>query len=1163
MKIFKKLALCACSLALAAGVSVAEAQQLAFPGAEGFGRYAKGARSVANPKVYHVTNLDDSGAGSFRDAVSASGRIIVFDVAGTINLKSALVVKGGNTILGQTAPGEGIQVYGNRVSFSGANDLIVRYIRFRMGDPGDSGKDACGIANGTDMIFDHLSVLWGKDENFSVSWDNKGEKPGNITIQNSIIGQGLQSHSCGGLIQTDGGVTLFRNLYIENKTRNPKVKGLNQYVNNVVYNWGEGGCYIMGDTEGASWAHIENNYFMNGPWNGAAAPFTRGTSAFHYYAPGNYYDGNKDGVLNGQEMTPEETNGKQNGTAPYSTWVDGLDALNNTVIHEVIHGDSNNPEKITSEEDRTIPKPIPAIESMMTAPEAFEWISKNVGPSLPAYDEVDTYILDELMTLGTGGTKNGITSVKQLPHKGTGVISGGVKPLDTDNDGIPDEWEIANGLNPNDASDAVAINADGYTNLESYSHTINSAYPYIKKPINLAVTNQAKESVSLSWDINGNTENPFEIEAATDGKTFTKVAEAPAGATSVTVEGLTPMTQYTFRIHSFNADGVLSDYAEVATETIGDPSAPKPSTDPFPAVGAKEGIANGITFTWVDNIKTYGGDVTYALYLGTDAAALEKKAEGLKKTEWATTELEANKTYYWRVDATNSIGTTEGTVWNFSTTAGGVLFYADFYTQPEEFGAKYAAITGNTNIMNAKNTTATFNGMVIGSGDNGQRIIAMNGANNSSDLSADYGPASEEDRGASDRCVQFYSGGYIETPEVQGPCVVTLFIGNPDKSAKTAKFYTIVGGEETEANIALGAAKKVFKYTTTYTNAGAVKFRFDANGKKLNVNDVIIERYIAPDGEEPLELTAGSLVNDVDYTDGAISLTFNQEVKYNDNATISGDHQFEEINIGVAGSKLNIAYEALDANSSYSISFAEGVLTNIAGDRSFVGEIKINTGDFPAAKNEGETHWGKAIATLPANFVPFNATAPFTTVGSLVQTQQNDYPHWVQVGGGDKAGEIAEDHVSFRSATSSDKVMTYFDGPAKKIYVKISAEDGTSGSIKIQETRNPDIKNAPTWRTIRVLTHKDLPFEGEFELNPEARFVKIVPATVAGTLNLEQFRISDADGNFGDDYNFDGIADIIADDNDPDAPVYNLLGIRVDSSYKGIVIKNGKKYIQR
>lgn len=116
-----------------------------------------------------------------------------------------------------------------------------------MGKGGDSGKDAITIAEGKRMIFDHLSVSWGRDETFSISGTGT-----NITVQNSIIAQGLQTHSCGGLMETDGGVSLLRNLYIDNKTRNPKVKGVNEFTNNVVYNWGGGGGYIAGGSSSES-----------------------------------------------------------------------------------------------------------------------------------------------------------------------------------------------------------------------------------------------------------------------------------------------------------------------------------------------------------------------------------------------------------------------------------------------------------------------------------------------------------------------------------------------------------------------------------------------------------------------------------------------------------------------------------------------------------------------------------------------------------------------------------------------------------------------------------------------------------------------------------------------------------------------------------------------
>lgn len=1157
MKILKKFALSACALSLGLGAYAAETELLAFPGAEGFGRYTKGARAAATPEIYHVTNLNDAGPGSLRDAVSQPGRIVVFDVAGTINLKSRLIFKSNVTVLGQTAPGEGIQVYGNGVSFSNANNIIVRYMRLRMGIKGDNGKDACGTADKThDQIFDHMSVLWGRDENFSISSNSKGTGPVNITIQNSIIGQGLQSHSCGGLIQTDGGVTLYRNLYIENKTRNPKVKGLNQYVNNVVYNWGDGGCYIMSDSEGDSWAEIQNNYFMRGPWNSATKPFSRGRKGFRFFGAGNYYDDNKDGVLNGRLLSTEEMLGTQSDGSQ-SVYLESIDAVNAAIDEFNVA----NADKIAANSQVEV-QHITPIKDMMSAEEAYAWILENVGPNLPARDEVDQYIIDELASYGAKGTKNGITSEAQLPHRGTGILSGGVKPLDSDGDGIPDAWEIANGLNPNDPSDAVKLNAEGYTNIEAYSFSITEAYPYIKKPVKLAVTDQQKETLTLTWDINKNTTHGFEIETSTDGTNFTKASTVAAGEATATLTGLTPRTKYWVRLRSVGPDGLASDYTDtVETETIGDPAAPAPSTNPFPAIGAKEGVANGLTFTWVDDVKTYGGETTYTVYLGTSADNLEKKAEGLTKKEWACNELEAGKTYYWRVDATNSIGTTAGTVWSFTTTSGGILFYTDFTSTPEEYATAYGGATANTDIFKkgSKNDSKTFNGMVIGVGANASRIVHMPGCH-SSDSSKDYGPASVDDEGATANAIQFINGSeYVTTPTVSGPCVVTYWLGNTGSSQQTAKLVTVAGGEESVQDLVIGSKKRIFKFTITYPNAGDVQFRLESNGKKFNVNDILVERYVAPEGEQTLELSAGDLVNNVSYEDGSVTLKFNQEVKYNGTAAVSGIHQYEDIAVSASGTNLSIAYTALDINSTYTVKFSSGDLTDVAGKQSFVGEVQINTSDYARAVASGDKHFGKAIKNLPANFAPFNVVAPFETVGSKVQTAGNDYPHWCQVGGGND-GTVAADYVAFSSASKNDKVMGYFEGPAKKIAVDLSAEEGTSVCFKVQESRNPDL--SPAWRTIRVFTEKDLPFKGEFELNPESRFIKIVPISLSGTAKLNGLRISDANGFFGDDYTESGIDDIIVDTDD-NAPIYNILGIQVDENYKGIVIKNGKKYIQR
>ena len=791
---------------------------LAFPGAEGFGRYATGARASSSPTIYHVTNLNDSGTGSFRDAVTSPNRIVVFDVSGVIRLTSTLVFSNNLTILGQTAPGEGVQLYGDRVSFSGANNIIVRYLRIRMGIDGTSGKDAAGVANGRNMIFDHLSVLWGRDECFSVSWDSKGTEPTDITIQNSIIGQGLQTHSCGGLIQTDGGVTLFRNLYIENKTRNPKVKGLNQYINNVVYNWGNGGCYIMGgDSEGTSWADIENNYFIKGPWAGTA-PFTNGNSNFNAFLSGNWYDSNANGTLDGHQMTISENNG---GCNPVSS-LQALDAMS------------------------SCPKAHPEIASMMSAQDALKWIIDSVGPSLPVRDEVDKYLIDELISYGKGGSTGGITTEKTLPHGGTGRLFSGSKPQDSDNDGMPDEYEKAVGLNPNDAKDAVNVAANGYLNIENYSFTIHEAYPYIKGVTDLKVKEQGINSITIQWTDNADNETGYQVEMSTDGKTWSEPEFLKKNSTEFTASDLKPETTYYFRVRASNAT-IESEYSEVLkTETIGEPAAPFICQSPTPQDNATVGAASNTILMWTNETKNYYGTVKYTLYFGTDASNLPVKADNLTATTYTIGKLEAGKTYYWRVDATNDIGTTTGDVWQFEAIQGGILFQTDFNTKPDGWKNVYGSITSNTNIINAANTTKAVGGMVFGSGSNSIRIVAMSGANCSDDTSKDYGPYTTDDKGATARCVQFVTasaGGYLKLPAVQGPCKITLWAANPEgKNTLTFNLNTIINGTESRAtSFTMAPKKRIFKFSYIYTGKEKMQFKIDANGKKMNINDIIIE----------------------------------------------------------------------------------------------------------------------------------------------------------------------------------------------------------------------------------------------------------------------------------------------------------------------------------
>src|SRR5262245_54354058 len=255
-------------------VSADEQQAAAFlpalPGAEGFGAQATGGRGG---EVYEVTNLNDSGPGSLRDAVSKPNRTIVFRISGTIELQSTLFLNEPNiTIAGQTAPGDGICLknYALRVN---TKNVIIRYIRVR---PGDQGRDtqvdgiSMGPRGGSDWIFDHVSTSWGIDENFSVYG-----LP-NVTVQWCIISEGLwqsnhpkQTHSMGG-IRNGHDMTMHHNIFISNNDRNPKFNiadwwpGQNtDFRNNVVYNWGARATW--GGNGGSTLTNVINNYYKAGP----------------------------------------------------------------------------------------------------------------------------------------------------------------------------------------------------------------------------------------------------------------------------------------------------------------------------------------------------------------------------------------------------------------------------------------------------------------------------------------------------------------------------------------------------------------------------------------------------------------------------------------------------------------------------------------------------------------------------------------------------------------------------------------------------------------------------------------------------------------------------------------------------------------------------------
>jgi hypothetical protein len=286
------------------------------------------------------------------------------------------------------------------------------------------------MANGHDVIWDHCSLSWGRDGNFDLNQES-GEELYNLTLQDSIVSQGLQTHSTGGLVVTRS-TSILRTLYIDNNSRNPKARGTTQFVNNVIYNWVASG-YILGDTSGRSDGALLGNYFILGPETGGNT-LDSPTPEYHVYAAGNYYDSDKDGTLNGRLLAQSDFGSATWEAAPSVSFPD-----------------------------------VP----VLTAQEAYEHVLEHAGASIHR-DAVDEYVLDELRSLGTKGATISDESSLGLSG-GVGTLPSGDAPKDTDQDGMPDAWETTSGLDPDSAADRNEDrNGDGWTNLEEY---VNSLAP--------------------------------------------------------------------------------------------------------------------------------------------------------------------------------------------------------------------------------------------------------------------------------------------------------------------------------------------------------------------------------------------------------------------------------------------------------------------------------------------------------------------------------------------------------------------------------------------------------------------------------------------------------------------------------------------------------------
>ena len=394
------------------------AQPVAFPGAEGFGAQATGGRGGS---VYQVTNLKDAGSGSLRDGVKKNNCTVIFRVSGYIHLKSALNITGNSlTIAGQTAPGDGICVRGYP-TFIKADNVVVRYMRFRLGDENNLKSDAFDINDQKNIIIDHCSLSWGVDE--CASWYHNE----NVTIQWCIIGEGLDyaGHTMGGL--WGGQSSYHHNLIYSCGTRHPKFAytvdaDITDHRNNVIYNWGYESAY----TSPTGRVNIIANYYKPGPSTKSAVRNRIVYSEYttkRLYVNNNYMHGNP-------EVTRDNWNGGVGGKP---------------IKHDT-------------------PFPAPAVTTQ-SAEEAYKSVLVHVGASLKR-DLIDQRVINEV--------KNGKGKIikRQSEVGGFPDLQSIAAPPDSDADGMPDGWETAKGLNPNDAKDRNGTGNDGYTNLEIYLNSI-------------------------------------------------------------------------------------------------------------------------------------------------------------------------------------------------------------------------------------------------------------------------------------------------------------------------------------------------------------------------------------------------------------------------------------------------------------------------------------------------------------------------------------------------------------------------------------------------------------------------------------------------------------------------------------------------------------------
>jgi Immunoglobulin domain len=666
------------ALALGAGVSL-HAQQLSFPGAEGFGRFSTGGRGGV---VYHVTNLNDSGTGSLRAAVAASGvRTVVFDVSGTIYLASTLRITQGNlTIAGQTAPGDGICLANYPIDPSNSSNVVIRFIRSRLGDAADIENDAFSCRYATDVIVDHCSFSWSIDETasaydntrFTLQWCFATE-----SLRDSVHSKG--AHGYGG-IWGGLGATFHHNLLAHHDSRNPRFCGARYHGtdgeycdvrNNVIYNWRGNSTYggEPTDTGIPSHQNLINNYYKFGPATNSgvrsrllaptANPASTAVPYGLFYVAGNYTSGS--------------------ATITADNWAGGVQGPTAAQLIDL--------------RSTTAFSVAPVVTQ--TALAAYPLVLAYGGCFKPTRDSIDARIVSEVTngTVTYYGSKNGYAGIidSQTDVGGWPTLATAPAPTDTDQDGMPDAWETAHGLNPSLASDRNLVDsATGYTQLELYLNAL--AAPAFPTPVittgPLSQSLNAGSSLTLFVQATGSA--PLSYQWYKNG--------AP-------IQDATSATYFIFA----TSVGDTGDYHVVVTNDYG----PATSAAASVSVGV---VAPAITTSPASRTVGIGGSTTFTV-VATGTAPLSYQwykngapIAGATTADYAIASATPSSAGAYYVIVTNSAGTATSAAATLTVTplASGVVFSTTFAGNTiHSANPALSSTVTNWYVMSAKNATTS------------------------------------------------------------------------------------------------------------------------------------------------------------------------------------------------------------------------------------------------------------------------------------------------------------------------------------------------------------------------------------------------------------------------------------------------------------------------